>query len=318
MIDFRYHLVSLVAIFLALATGVVLGAGPLNARVDQQLAPAASTSAGATAALRGQVAELRQAQAFEARFAAGVTPTLVAGRLRGRAVTLVTLPGAAPAVVASARTTLAEAGAAVGPTVGFTAKLLDPANKQLVDALSTQLGSALSKQGLPAAAGTYDRVGAILARALVVTTAGGEPMDKLATNVVAAFRTAKLVSPGSDLTRRGSLVLMLSGSQAGTDATSQARAAIALSLVRALDAASAGVVVAGPPAAAGTGGTVSAVRGDRSASAGVSTVDAASLPGGMVSVVYALAQQASGGSGQYGAVGQTSGALPGLSSTGRQ
>jgi hypothetical protein len=318
VIDFRYHLVSLVAIFLALATGVVLGAGPLNARVDQQLAPTASTSPGATAALRQQVAALRQSEAFEAKFAADVTPGLVANRLRARALTLVTLPGAAPAVVASARNALAEAGATVGPTVGFTAKLLDPANKQLVDALSTQLGSALPKQGLTAAAGTYDRVGAILARALVAPPAGGEPMDKVATNVVAAFRTAKLLSPAGDLTRRGSLVLVLTGSQAGTDSTAQARAAIALSLVRALDAAGAGVVVAGPPAAAGAGGIVSAVRADRSASARVSTVDAASLPGGMVSVVYALAEQAAGGSGQYGAVGQTAGALPGPSANRRQ
>ena len=30
MIDFRYHLVSIVSIFLALAVGIVLGAGPLK------------------------------------------------------------------------------------------------------------------------------------------------------------------------------------------------------------------------------------------------------------------------------------------------
>ena len=30
MIDFRYHLVSLISVFLALAVGVVLGAGPLQ------------------------------------------------------------------------------------------------------------------------------------------------------------------------------------------------------------------------------------------------------------------------------------------------
>ena len=35
VIDFRYHIVSIVAIFLALATGVALGAGPLKGTVDQ-------------------------------------------------------------------------------------------------------------------------------------------------------------------------------------------------------------------------------------------------------------------------------------------
>ena len=38
MIDFRYHVISIVAIFLALATGIALGAGPLGDEFDQQLA----------------------------------------------------------------------------------------------------------------------------------------------------------------------------------------------------------------------------------------------------------------------------------------
>ena len=34
VIDFRYHLVSIVAVFLALAVGIVLGAGPLNESIS--------------------------------------------------------------------------------------------------------------------------------------------------------------------------------------------------------------------------------------------------------------------------------------------
>ena len=37
VIDFRYHLVSLVSIFLALAVGIVLGAGPLKERLGNTL-----------------------------------------------------------------------------------------------------------------------------------------------------------------------------------------------------------------------------------------------------------------------------------------
>jgi hypothetical protein len=33
VIDFRYHIVSIVSIFLALAVGIVLGAGPLQGRL---------------------------------------------------------------------------------------------------------------------------------------------------------------------------------------------------------------------------------------------------------------------------------------------
>ena len=37
MIDFRYHIVSIVSIFLALAVGIVLGAGPLQDQLGNTL-----------------------------------------------------------------------------------------------------------------------------------------------------------------------------------------------------------------------------------------------------------------------------------------
>ena len=37
MIDFRYHLVSLISVFLALAVGIVLGAGPLRDGISDVL-----------------------------------------------------------------------------------------------------------------------------------------------------------------------------------------------------------------------------------------------------------------------------------------
>ena len=43
MINFRYHVVSIIGIFVALAVGVVLGAGPLQTRIR-----AGVSSSGAT------------------------------------------------------------------------------------------------------------------------------------------------------------------------------------------------------------------------------------------------------------------------------
>ena len=37
MIDFRYHLVSIISIFMALAVGIVLGAGPLQGQIGDTL-----------------------------------------------------------------------------------------------------------------------------------------------------------------------------------------------------------------------------------------------------------------------------------------
>ena len=53
MIDFRYHLVSLVAVFLALSVGIVLGAGPLKGKIDSGVS---STLTNEVAALRADKA----------------------------------------------------------------------------------------------------------------------------------------------------------------------------------------------------------------------------------------------------------------------
>ena len=44
MVNFRYHIVSLIAVFVALCLGVVLGAGPLQSRISSGLASKATTA----------------------------------------------------------------------------------------------------------------------------------------------------------------------------------------------------------------------------------------------------------------------------------
>ena len=45
MINFRYHVVSIIGIFIALAVGVVLGAGPLQSRIQAGVSSSTTTSA---------------------------------------------------------------------------------------------------------------------------------------------------------------------------------------------------------------------------------------------------------------------------------
>ena len=42
MINFRYHVVSIIGIFIALAVGVVLGAGPLQRTINAGVNPSSS------------------------------------------------------------------------------------------------------------------------------------------------------------------------------------------------------------------------------------------------------------------------------------
>jgi hypothetical protein len=127
--------------------------------------------------------------------------------------------------------------------------------------------------------------------------------------VLSTLRTAKLAVPDDDVARRSSLVLILTGPRSGTDALAVAEGTILVALARALDERCDGVVVGGPPSGAREGGPIAAVRDDGQTAEVVSTVDVVQAPSGQVSAVFALAQQAAGESGHYGAIGNTDGAL---------
>ena len=95
MISFRYHIVSIVSVFLALAVGVALGGGPLKGEVDNTLVEQVKTDRAAKVELESQITSLRSGNTFNDEFAATVAPSLIGDKLNGRAVTLVVLPTAA-------------------------------------------------------------------------------------------------------------------------------------------------------------------------------------------------------------------------------
>lgn len=119
MVDFRYHLVSLIAVFLALAVGVVLGSGPLATGIGNSLS--------------GDLADVREERdQLEADLAAQISETdardaaltalaadAAEGTLAGQHVAVVVLPGADPADVSAASDAITGAGATVS-TATFT------------------------------------------------------------------------------------------------------------------------------------------------------------------------------------------------------
>ncbi len=116
MITFRYHIVSIVSVFLALAVGVALGGGPLKGEVDNTLVEQVKTDRAAKADLTAQIAGLRASNTFTDEFATTVAATLVGTTLKGRTVTLVVLPTAAQADVKGAAELIGVAGGTVGGT----------------------------------------------------------------------------------------------------------------------------------------------------------------------------------------------------------
>ena len=317
MISFRYHIVSIVSVFLALAIGVALGGGPLKGEVDNTLVEQVQADRERKTELQEEINALRTTNEFSDEFADTIAPGLVGGTLKGRSVTLVVLPTAQQAEVSALGDMVVTAGGSVGGTVRIGDGLLDVENKQLVDELGSQLLDGASDVSVPADASGYERVGALLARAIGTDKEpGGEAVDGTSDSILAGLSTAGLLSAEDDLARRGSLVLFVAGSGDTSGAETQSSNSIVATLVAAVDADTGGAVVAGPVASARPGGLVRAIRDDVVAARDVSTVDVLGRSAARVVSVMALAGQGQGQTGHYGAVDAADGAMPGAASAG--
>ena len=317
MISFRYHIVSIVSVFLALAVGVALGGGPLKGEVDNTLVEQVKADRERKAELQSEIAALQTANGFTDEFAQTIAPGLVGQTLRGRAVNLVVLPGAQQAEVAAMSDMITTAGGAVGGTVRVGEALLAVENKQLVDELATQLLDGASDVTVPSDASGYESVGALIARAVGTDKeAGGAPVDGTSDSILAGLSTAGLMSAEGDLERRGSLILFLAGPGEGSEAERQGANSIATTIVGAVDADTAGAVVAGPVASAREDGLIRALREDVVVSQDVSTVDVLGRAAARIVTVMALAGQAQNQTGHYGAVDAADGAMPGAADGG--
>ena len=166
MVNFRYHIVSLIAVFVALCLGVVLGAGPLQSRISSGLMPTTSTASSNEA-----LAQAQNNSKIEARAVAELAQGRLAGSLNGVSVAIVTVPGSDSSDVASMRDTLGTAGAQVVGEVELTNTWLSADSATFRNTLATPLASHLT--GLAGDAGAEAVIGQAIVTSL--TQSGSEP-----------------------------------------------------------------------------------------------------------------------------------------------
>lgn len=308
MISFRYHVVSIVAVLLALAVGIALGSGPLRGEVDNSLVQQVQRDRERKAQLNARIAELETANGFTDAFATSLAPRLLGEQLSGSAVSVVLLPGAADATASAVGDLVSTAGGSVAGTYRIAPALLDTGQKQLVEELGSQLAES-SEVSLPDDATSYARLGTLIGRA-IATKGEPSPIDAAGAGILSGLSTADLMTPQGDPAQRGDLVLVVGGPGEAASPEAKGSGAVLSALVTAIDAAADGVVVAGPTSAAAKAGAISAVLEDVSAAQAVSTVDSLELATAQVVTVLALAQQGAGQTGHYGAVDAADGALP--------
>ena len=161
MLDFRYHALSIVAVFLALGIGIVLGATLGDSVVSQANKDVRSSLRGdlldALASARKASTQLAQRD----RFDTAAFPYIAGDKLRGGSVTIVSSGSLPQEVENSARNAVKDAGGSVdsiseldaqpdlvalGNALGGSYRLLGTAPSQ-VRPLGRRLGKALVKGG---------------------------------------------------------------------------------------------------------------------------------------------------------------------------
>jgi len=166
MIDFRYHLISIIAVLLALSIGIVTGSGFLGGRLLQEVRSAARRVADRNQTLRLESSEVRErAEAAEAALEA-LEPGLLDGALLARTIVMLEFEGADEDAAGQVRAAVERAGGQIAGVIRFQeglsledeasraelAALVDGAGAAPPDlrlALADALGRALNEAGAP-------------------------------------------------------------------------------------------------------------------------------------------------------------------------
>jgi hypothetical protein len=299
VIDFRYHLVSLIAVFLAVALGIVIGTTQLNGPILDDLESQVDALQQDKRSLEDQTQALRSELDVSEDFETAVAPALVEQALAGRSILLVvTSDDVATEDVEELVALIEQADGTVAGRISLTPAFTDPSSESSLQSYVT--GSGLpTGVTLPEVDDAGQLVGSLLAQVLLVPADGAAPDSAATSSVLAGLAALDVLRTDSDAVAPANLALVLtSGEFTGRQADE--RNDTLVDLVTALDARGSGVVVAGDAASARENGLVGTVREDPEVASAVSTVDNITTAAGRISAVLALRAEAAGTSGAYG------------------
>jgi hypothetical protein len=300
VIDFRYHLVSLIAVFLAVALGIVIGTTALNEPILADIENQVSALEQDKRALEDRTQELQAQVDTSDAFQQAVAPALVDGRLAGsRVLLVVTNEDVDQETVDQVSTLVGQAGGTVSGTLSINPEYSDPSTASALQGYVTGGGLPTSVR-LPGTDDAGQLVASVLAQVLMIPADGGAAPDGAAiSSVLAGLVALDVISAEGDSVGPADYAIVLTaGGFSGDDAAD--RNGTLVDLVSALDAAGSGAVVAGEAGSAADSGLVGVIRADPNLSAALSTVDNVGTAAGQISAVLALGAEGEGTSGMYG------------------
>ena len=338
MIDFRYHLVSIVAVFLALAIGIVLGSTELQGPTYNLLNQTTGRLQTELNQVTGQ-RDTAQAQAnLGEAYAQAVEPAVLHNLLAGQRLLIVTEPGASPAVVTAISNAATQfAGATVTGQISLQPKFFDTSDTtqdylnqtNLVlaqsDGITLENGTTYQQQaahiiaseiltkapGSPGSHGTASPSATPSATPSTGTGSSGSPgtgssgtgSDTNAATMLTAYANSGFLTTSGQPSTPATLAVIVTPQTAPTDGSADPLDQMLVALAEELAAQDSATVVAGSSTGSGPGSPIAVLRASNVANQ-VSTVDDADFVSGQSVVIQALAVLLAGGKpGSYGMTG---------------
>ena len=305
MINFRYHIVSLMAVFIALSVGIAVGVS-LSPSVDQGIIAQAAQDRKQVTDLRAELDRRNALDEYREAYDLQVGKVVAENVLSGIRVAIVAMPDAPTAVVEAISAASEEAGGNVVRDVKINAEAFDPSQTDKInEALAPWAPDINSDDSMSSAT----KVGLALGRSITARGVLDRDSQALAIGDTLTSNGWATISKGS--VAQAQLVIVVAAEATDPRPTPEVLAAHVQFDVALKSRAS--VVVAGPNSEDLEGTDVLAIRSDPTAVDLLSTVDVADLNSGVTTSVLAGREQLNGSAGRhYGALAKADAPLPDL------
>ena len=300
MVTLRHHVISLAAVFVALAIGVVLGSGALSTTMVSGLRGDNSVLEKQAGTLTDEKGSLSEKLSAASEFDTQMAGRIVRDALAGKSVVVLRTPDAANEDVDAVARLIGQAGGTFTGTIALTnefvdansaAKMSSVVNSPILPA-GTQLNATLTDQG--------SQAGDLLGIALLINRdpAIAAVDDNARDAVLSALRDTGFLTYDQRLGAADAAVIVTGGAladTAGNQGATVARLAVAMA------PRGSGVVLAGRDGSASGVSAVAVTRADTSMAGAVTTVDDIGIESGRITTVLALQAMIAGAPpGQYG------------------
>jgi len=295
VISLRYHVISIGAVFLALALGILLGSTTLSDSLLSGISGQKAKLAEQVTDLQAKNNTLKSNLNAADQFATGIGQRTVRNLLTGRTVVIITTPEASNYNEQQLATLLTAAGAQVTEQIELTTAFSDPNKADQLRDLVTQLIPAGAQ--LPVASDPGTLSGGLLGDLLLLNKTNkpqATPEERSA--ALTALASAGFIK-AAQTTTPAQLAIVLTGGQQTDNAGD--RAAMLARFATQLQKTGPGTVLAGETGSATGTSPIGVARAD-TADNQLSTVDNEETPAGRITTILALQEQQTGKAGNYG------------------